>query len=325
MEKCIKSLLTGGEDIEILIVDDGSTKDRTPQIADQYAAKYPSIIKAVHQKNGGHGEAVNAGLRNASGLYYKVVDSDDWVNPKALRQILDTMKNLQSQGETVDMLLANFVYDKVDAKHKKLMRFVGVFPQDRVFGWDEMKHMNQTQYILMHNIFYRTELLHDCGIELPKHTFYVDNIFAFQPFPYVKKLYYMDVNLYHYFIGREDQSVNEKVMIGRIDQQIRVNKIMIDVMAAQDFSDKSDRLKKYMLIYLDKIMTVTSMMLILDGSAEALQKKHDLWQYLKNTDKELYHRLYRTPLGLAMHLPGKTGRKIACAGYRVAQKFVGFN
>ena len=53
--------------------------------------------------------------------------------------------------------------------------------------------------------------------------------FAFQPFPYVEKLYYMDENLYHYFIGRDDQSVNEKVMIGRIDQQIRVNKIMIDV------------------------------------------------------------------------------------------------
>ena len=38
----------------------------------------------------------------------------------------------------------------------------------------------------------------------------------------------MDVDFYRYFIGRDDQSVNEKVMIGRIDQQIRVNKIMID-------------------------------------------------------------------------------------------------
>lgn len=325
MEKCIKSLLKGGEDIEILIVDDGSTRDRTPQIADQYAAKYPGIVKAVHQENGGHGEAVNAGLRNASGVYYKVVDSDDWVNPKALLRIMDTMKMLEEKGETVDMLLANFVYDKVDARHKKLMRFTNVFPQDRVFGWDEMRHMHETQYILMHNIFYRTELLRECGLELPKHTFYVDNIFAFQPFPYVKKLYYMDENLYHYFIGREDQSVNEQVMISRIDQQIRVNKIMIDVMAAQDFSDKSEKLKKYMLIYLDKIMTVTSMMLILDGSEEALAKKKDIWQYLKNADQEIYRKLFRTPLGVGMHLPGRTGRKIACIGYRIAQKFVGFN
>lgn len=325
MEKCIKSLLKGGEDIEIIIVDDGSAKDRTSQIADQYAERYPDIIKAVHQENGGHGEAVNTGLKNATGVYYKVVDSDDWVNPKSLVKIIETMKSLEEKGETVDMLLANFVYDKVDAKHKKLMRFTNVFPQDRVFGWEEMKHMHETQYILMHNIFYRTEMLRECKLELPKHTFYVDNIFAFQPFPYVKKLYYMDENLYHYFIGREDQSVNEQVMIKRIDQQIRVNKIMIDVMATQDFSDKSKQLRKYMLNYLDKIMTVTSMMLILDGSKEALAKKKDIWKYLREADTYSYRKLFLTPLGLGMHLPGKVGRKICCVGYRIAQKFVGFN
>ena len=205
------------------------------------------------------------------------------------------------------------------------MRFANVFPQGRSFGWDEMGHMRLTQYLLMHNIFYRTQMLRDCGMELPKHTFYVDNIFAFQPLPFVEKICYMDENLYHYFIGREDQSVNEKVMIGRIDQQIRVNKIMIDVMAGQDFSGKSSRLKKYMEIYLDKIMTVTSMMLILDGSQEALEKKKDVWRYLKEKDAGLYRHMFRTPLGMAMHLPGRGGRKIAKAGYRLAQKFVGFN
>ena len=324
MEKCIKSILPVGEDVEILIVDDGSQKDRTPQIADSYAARYPGIVKAVHQENGGHGEAVNTGLRNATGLYYKVVDSDDWVNTKGLVKIVQRMKQLEEQGG-VDLLLANFVYDKVGAKHKKLMRFTNVFPQDEVFEWDAMKHMHQTQYILMHNIFYRTQMLKDCGLELPKHTFYVDNIFAFQPLVYVKKLYYMDVNLYHYFIGREDQSVNEKVMIGRIDQQIRVNKIMIDVMAAEDFSDKSSKLKKYMTMYLTKIMTVTSIMLILAGTEEALEKKKDVWDYLKEKDPALYKTIHGSLFGIAMNLPGKFGRKCSVGAYKVAQKFVGFN
>ena len=324
MEKCIKSILPVGEDVEILIVDDGSQKDRTPQIADSYAARYPGIVKAVHQENGGHGDAVNTGLRNATGLYYKVVDSDDWVNTKGLVKIVQRMKQLEEQGG-VDLLLANFVYDKVGAKHKKLMRFTNVFPQDEVFEWDAMKHMHQTQYILMHNIFYRTQMLKDCGLELPKHTFYVDNIFAFQPLVYVKKLYYMDVNLYHYFIGREDQSVNEKVMIGRIDQQIRVNKIMIDVMAAEDFSDKSSKLKKYMTIYLTKIMTVTSIMLILAGTEEALEKKKDVWDYLKEKDPALYKTIHGSLFGIAMNLPGKFGRKCSVGAYKVAQKFVGFN
>ncbi|MCD7745809.1 MAG: glycosyltransferase family 2 protein [Lachnospiraceae bacterium] len=324
MEKCINSILPVGEAVEILIVDDGSTKDRTGQIADSYAARYPSIVRAVHQENGGHGEAVNAGLRSATGLYYKVVDSDDWVNTKGLSKIVRAMQELEKEGG-VDLLLANFVYDKVGAKHKRLMRFKNVFPQDRVFGWDEMHKMHQTQYILMHNIFYRTQMLRDSGLELPKHTFYVDNIFAFQPLPHVKRLYYMDVNLYHYFIGREDQSVNEKVMIGRIDQQILVNKIMIDVIAAEDFSDKSEAVKKYMLNYLSKIMTVTSIMLILSGTEEALQKKEDIWEYLKEKDADVYRSLRNNLFGIFMNLPGRAGRKVSVGAYKAAQKFVGFN
>ncbi len=324
MEKCIQSVLPAGEDVEILIVDDGSTKDRTPQIADEYAAKYPEQVRVVHQENGGHGEAVNTGLRNAAGLYYKVVDSDDWVNTRGLAQIVKRLKELEGEGG-VDMLLANFVYDKVGALHKKLMRFKNVFPRNEIFGWDAMRHMRVTQYILMHNIIYRTDVLRECGMELPKHTFYVDNIFAFQPLPYVKRLYYMDVNLYHYFIGREDQSVNESVMIGRIDQQIRVNKIMIDEMAAQDFSDKSARLKRYMTIYLKNIMTVTSIMLIISGTDEALEKKRDIWAYLKEKDRRLHRTIRWGLFGIVMNLPGKVGRKISVLLYKLAQKIVGFN
>ncbi|MCC8050060.1 MAG: glycosyltransferase family 2 protein [Clostridiales bacterium] len=324
METCIKSILPVGDAVEILIVDDGSTKDRTGEIADEYAARYPDIIRAVHQENGGHGEAVNAGLRNASGVYYKVVDSDDWVNTKGLKKIVQAMQELEEKGG-VDMLLANFVYDKVGAKHKRLMRFTKVFPCEEIFEWDDMKHMPMTQYILMHNIFYRTQMLRDCGTELPKHTFYVDNIFAFQPLPHVKKLYYMDVNLYHYFIGREDQSVNEKVMIGRIDQQILVNQIMIDVMAAEDFTTKPAKLKDYMLNYLSKIMTVTSIMLILSGTEEALAKKEAIWEYLNEKDPEVYRTLRHGILGVGMNLPGKAGRKVSVWGYKAAQKLVGFN
>ena len=92
MEHCIESLLPGGEDVEIIIVNDGSTKDNTAEIADAYAAKYPTIVKAIHQENGGHGEAVNAGLRNATGLYFKVVDSDDWVDQDSYMQILDKLR-----------------------------------------------------------------------------------------------------------------------------------------------------------------------------------------------------------------------------------------
>ena len=120
MEKCIESLLVGGEDVEILVVNDGSS-DRTAEIADAYAEKYPTIVKAIHQENGGHGEAVNAGIRNATGLYFKVVDSDDWVNEEAYHQILKTLEELIRGPKTVDLLISNFVYEKQGADRKKVM------------------------------------------------------------------------------------------------------------------------------------------------------------------------------------------------------------
>lgn len=322
MEKCINSLLVGGEEVEILIVDDGS-HDRTAEIADEYEKKYPTIIRAIHQENGGHGEAVNAGIRNATGLYYKVVDSDDWVGKNEFLQVMKTLEDLTRGPQTVDLMICNFVYDKQGSAHKKVMQYRHYLPAEKVFGWDEVKRMPKWKYFLMHSLIYRTQLLRDCGMELPKHTFYVDNLFAFEPFPYVKNMYYLDVNLYHYFIGRADQSVNEQVMISRVDQQIRVNKLMVDVFHNCKFPNK--RVKAYMFNYLDIITMVSSTMLIRSGTKESLEKKKELLEYVKQEDRWLYRRLRYGLLGLAENLPGRGGRKLYVAAYKLCQRLYGFN
>lgn len=322
MEKCIKSLLPGGESVEIIIVDDGSVKDNTAQIADEYAKKYPTIVKAVHQENGGHGQAVNTGLAHATGRFFKVVDSDDWVDPKSYKKILETLKSFSEEDEP-DMLIANYVYEKVGVKRKNIVHYRNVFPKEKMFGWDEVGHFKVDQYVLMHSVVYRTQLLKDCGLQLPKHTFYVDNIFVFEPLPYVKKMYYVDVNFYRYFIGREDQSVNEKVMISRIDQQLRVTRRMIDSYLSEDIENENCR--KYMRNYLRIMMEISSIFLILSGSKEDLKKKKEIWQYAKDKDKKLYKELRYSLLGHSVNLPGAVGRKISKVGYKVMNKIIGFN
>ena len=119
------------------------------------------------------------------------------------------------------------IYYSRTGNTQRVMDYRNVFPRNKVFGWDQIGRFRPSQYLLMHSVIYRTQLLRDCDLELPKHTFYVDNIFVYQPLPYVKNIYYLDVDLYRYFIGRADQSVNEKVMVTRVDQQMRVTYHMI--------------------------------------------------------------------------------------------------
>lgn len=323
MEKCIDSLLPGGDEVEILIVDDGSTKDNTAEIADRYEKEYPGICRALHQENGGHGAAVNTGLRNATGIFFKVVDSDDWVNEQAYEQVLDTLRKFVMGRDTLDMLITNFVYEKQGAKHKKVMNYKMALPTNEVFTWSRVKHFVLGQYILMHSVIYRTELLRDCGLELPMHTFYVDNIFVYEPLPHVQKMYYLDVNFYRYFIGRSDQSVNEQIMIGRIDQQIRVTKLMLGYYDVTKLQNR--KLRHYMTRYLEIMMVISSILAIRSGSEENMEKKKELWEYVKKTNPKLYLRLRFGFLGQGTNLPGKSGRQISIAGYKIAQKFFGFN
>ncbi len=322
MAHAIESILVGGEDVEIIIVNDGS-KDRTSEIGHEYAEKYPDIIKVVDKPNGGHGDAVNYGLMNATGKYFKVVDSDDWVDESALKKILKTLKNLEAKDQEIDMLISNYVYEKEGAKHKKVIQYRNAMPKNRIFHWSELKHFLPDQYILMHSVIYRTELLKKCNLTLPKHTFYVDNIYVYYPLPHVWKLYYLDVDFYRYYIGREDQSVNEKIMISRIDQQLFVTKTMIDMYQMKEIENK--KLRNYMRKYLTIMMTVSSILAIRSEDPENLKKKADLWEYLKKADKHTYRRIRYGMFGIGLNLPGKTGRKIASKVYEIAQKLVGFN
>lgn len=325
MHKCIASLLVGGEDVEILIIDDGSV-DRTGEIADKYQEMYPNIIKALHKENGGHGSAVNTGLEYATGLYFKVVDSDDWVKESAYKKVLETLKELAGGNMVLDMLISNFVYEKEGEKKHKVMKYHHALPKDEIFTWDKVRHFRKGQYILMHSVIYRTKLLKECGLKLPEHMFYVDNLFVYEPLPYVKTMYYLDVNFYRYYIGREGQSVNEQIMISRIDQQIQVNKLMLDyLLKKKPEIGKHRKMHIYMINYLEIITVISSVLLLRSGTEENLEKKKELWDYIKQKDFLLYIRLRYGIMGNSMNLPGKGGRKISVEAYKICQRFFKFN
>ncbi len=322
MRKAIDSVLECKDDVEILIVDDGST-DNTLEIAREYERNYPNTVKAIHKENGGHGSALNTGMANATGLYFKVLDSDDWFDKDSFHSVVDFLKNMLQHGDVLDMLVCNYVYEKPSANKQKEMNYFGAIPRGKIISWKKVMHFRITQNLLMHSIIYRTQLLKDCGLKLPEHTFYVDNIFAYYPLPYVERLYYLDVDLYRYYIGRSDQSVNEKVMIGRIDQQIKVVKIMID--CVNPYTIPQRPLRSYMIQYLALMMLVTSSLLIKDGSKESIQKRDDLWIYLKLTNLRLYKTITRLKYGYPVQLSSRISKNLIVKAYHILNKIYGFN
>lgn len=308
MHHALDTILEIKEDIELIIVNDGSTDD-TLKIAKEYQKKYPQVIKVIDKENGGHGSGVNAGLGIASGKYFKVVDSDDWVDTSSLKKVVATLKK-----QDIDMLIVNYVYEKEGSP--KEMGYLNVFKENEIFTWQEVGHFKVSEYLLMHSVFYKTSLLKEIHLTLPEHTFYVDNIFVYYPLPFVKTMYYLNVPLYRYFIGRTDQSVNERVMIGRVDDQIKVTKMMIDFFDPLTIEPKS--LQKYLIHYLDIMMTISTILLKLANTKEANLKSKELWNYLKEKNKSVYKKLKIARLA-------KLPRFISVPGYKIARKIFKFN
>lgn len=324
MDHCIHSLLPAGEECEIILVDDGSTDD-TGAIADRYAREYPDLVRVVHQENSGHGEGVNQGLRRAEGMYFKVVDSDDWLDGDALNALLGHLRSAARMSEPVDLYLCNYVYEHAVDHTQRVMRYTASLPVEQAITWDDIGHFDATHFITMHACVYRTAMLREAGLELPKHTFYVDNLVMYQPLPHVKKLYYINIDLYRYYIGRDDQSVTEANLIRRIDQHILITKLVIQSHDLAALKKTNRKLAEYMYHFVSMMMMICTIYLMLSGTGENLAKSDALWQWLRDYDEKLYRRLRYRSANVAFLLPGRAGRRIDLFCYKLIRKIYKFN
>jgi glycosyltransferase involved in cell wall biosynthesis len=333
MEKCVDSLLScdggeeGAEDVEIIIINDGS-QDETAGIAGRYARNFAGVVKVIHQPNAGHGGAINAGLAAAAGKYFKVVDSDDYVDKGAYAEVLAELRRLSGKDdfagekEAPDLVVANYVYEKTGRKHHKVINYAAALPEKRIVRWEDTRPFAKGKYLLMHSLIYRTDILRQSGLDLPRRTFYVDNLFAYIPLPLVKTLYYINAGFYRYSIGQAGQSVQENTMIKRIDQQIAVNRLMLESVDLAKVQNK--KLLGYMLQYLEIVTCVTMILLIRTKTKEGLEKKNKLWAYIQNYPVA-YNFLRRRVLISGLCKTGAAGRRLSVMAYQVVRLIYGFN
>ncbi len=318
---CLDSVIPkeDGTDIEVIVVDDGST-DRTAEIARAYCREYPDIVRLVQKENGGHGSAVNKGIEAATGTYCKVVDSDDWLDAEAYQKVRFYLRNTKP----IDLLVTNYVYEYAYNHTRKIVNYRNVFPRNKIISWKSMQRFWISQLMLMHSMIYRTQFLRDIGLKLPEHTFYVDNLFAYLPLPYVQRLAYLDCDLYRYFIGRPDQSVNTSVMVVRIDQQLRVTRLMIT--AFDLFHDvHSRKLRNYMLHYLSMMVAISIVHINLATDEETHRKGQELWNFIRQYDERLYVTMRHSFINVCARISSASGRKLTLKGLKIAKRIYKFS
>ena len=317
MEKCIESLLIGKDDVEIIIIDDGS-KDNTGKIADRYQKKYPKIVKVVHQENGGHGEGINTGLKHDTGKYFKVVDSDDWLDEESYKKLLKEIKNIDT-----DLVVCNYVYTYTDGRSDHTISFANVYDEGKVLTWDDIHKFKVTQYPSLHSMMYKKSVLEKSNIDLPKHVFYEDNLFIYLPLVNTKTIYYLDLDLYRYYIGRADQSVQESQMIKRSSHQVLVSE---KVCTAYDLTEiENKKLRKLMTRECIFLMTIGVVFSRLAFNKEGEKQYKELWKSVKEKNPKLYRRMRYFSMATWVSIPGTVGRWIMKLGYRFAHSLVNFN
>lgn len=317
MEKCIDSLLIGKEDVEIIIIDDGS-KDKTGKIADRYQKKYPTIVKAIHQENGGHGAGINTGLKHATGKYFKVVDSDDWLDEKAYKKLLKEIKHIDT-----DLVVCNYVYTYTDGRKEQTISFANVYEEGKVLTWNDIHRFKLTQYPSLHSMMYKKSVLDKSNIDLPKHVFYEDNLFIYLPLVNTNTIYYLNLDLYRYYIGRADQSVQETQLIKRSSHQVLVSE---KVCTAYDLTEiKNKKLRRLMTRECIFLMCLGVVFSRLSFTKEGEKQYKDLWKSVKEKNPKLYHRMRYFSIAAFVSVPGKIGRVMMKIGYRFAHSLVNFN
>ena len=320
MKNCIESLLPGGDRVEIIIIDDGS-KDSTGAIADEYAAKYPNIVKVIHQENGGHGEGINQGLKAASGKYFKVVDSDDTLSAD-FPAFLDQLAQCEAQGG-VDLAVTNYYYVHSDGKGDRSINYASVLPQGRIFTWDDTKPFRIHQMLTIHSCTFRTEAMRKWGTQLPKHTFYEDNLMVYLTLPHIEKMYYMNADLYRYWIGRPDQSVQQNVMSKRYPHQILVTERCFTACHLDE--TKNPRLNRYMQHELFMMFGISILFTRLNKTAQSDQDLETMWEHCRAFDQKWADHFRKHSVLWFICMPGKFGQNFSGFVYHFANKVVRFN
>lgn len=322
LRKCVERMTPAGPEADILIIDDGST-DGTPALADQLALEHPENVRVIHQENGGHGEGLNQGIREAQGLYLKSVDADDRIDTASLLELMELLRAHAAPDTWADLVINDYVYDHLDRESFFSVRYNHVFHAGKVDTWETCRPFPFWKMFMIHAMCYRTELLREHEYSLPKHTFYEDNLYIYQPLPWVQKVLYLPHPLYGYTVGQANQSISDKNLLARMDQNTNMVTRMTCTWTWKEISAQPRHLKGYMISFLAGQLLNVTVLHMMANNEEGRHLNRAMWQEIHDFDPELYRRLRRHPSAFIICRTGPLMRRLVYRISRAAQKTIG--
>lgn len=316
LNKCVESLAIGGDDVEIIIVNDGS-KDNTLEIANELKVKHPNNVIVIDKENGGHGSTINAALKVATGLYFKCVDADDWVDPKAYMELLSKIKEHYANNEVVDMYICNFMYENLSENKQCLDTHKKRFPVGKICTFEEVKKFPVGEFLMMHNVINRLEILKKANVEMPEHTFYIDNLYLYLPLYYTNTLCYLDIDFYRYYVGRPNQSVTLENMTKNYAMQIRVIREMSLRYTYDELKSLSRKKRNFIIHELVIIHHLTLFYIVAGLNKQRKEEYANFMKEFKEKNRKLYMKVrYRTSFAFPMILIPPLRKFAIMAGYK---------
>ncbi len=301
LKKCLDSFKQDEiiDDIEIIIVNDGST-DATAEIAETYVGEYPDTYKLINKENGGHGSGINAGIQNATGKYFKVVDADDWVNETEFVGFVKMLRDIDSDIVSSDFLCIE------DETYKELRHIPATDDEARYGHEYDMSEVKLDRVVKMHNLTVKTGILKGHYRPIDEHCFYVDEEYITYPIPYVNTIYFDKRSLYMYRLGRAGQSMNWDSMARNKDMHLKVLSQLIKF-----YDEVSPEMSGYKLEYLERcigdMIDNQFQIFIILGNKAGIRTEIKQWDESLKTN---YPRLYNATSKKSIDLIRKTNYMI---------------
>ena len=268
--------------LEVIIVNDGST-DGTADIAERYVKTAPGSFVLINQENGGYGSAVNAGMKAATGKYFRLLDGDDWFDPDGLAAFIGILEKADE-----DMIITRFRRVFESDGHSE-ERDEG---ENIPFVTGSFEELPDNAWFTMHAITYRTSLLKNSGIAITEHCYYTDQEYDLLPLRAVNTIRIAPLTLYCYRIGHSGQSVSVAGLEKHYGEQTLVLKNLY-----RQFSDVHKmRTKKDCYIYryfVKRTRFHIRTFLVISRSKKHKRELMAMMNYLQKKQPDIYRDLLR--------------------------------